>query len=260
VTGADPLTRAAELLAAARRPLVATGAGMSRESGIPTFRDAQEGLWARFDPQELATPEGFRRAPARVWGWYQHRRRRIAACEPHAGHLALAELEGVLPSLPIVTQNIDGLHQRAGSGDVIELHGNIHVSRCLDADHPAVTDPRVGGAEDAECEPPRCQRCGSPLRPGVVWFGEILPQDAVSRAWALAERCDLLLVVGTSGVVWPAAEIPHIAARRGVPVVEVNPAPSELSSLASIFIQAPAGEALPSLVREVRSRLGGGEG
>lgn len=241
--------RAAGAIAAARRVLVSTGAGMSRESGIPTFRDAQEGLWARFDPAQLASEAGFRANPARVWGWYEHRRARMAGCEPHAGHAALVELERRVPELVVVTQNIDGLHQKAGSGEVVELHGSIHRVKCLECGRPGER-----GQEPAS--PPRCARCSGPLRPDVVWFGETLPVDAVERAWSLARRCDVLLVVGTSGVVWPAAELPHVARSAGARVVEVNPTASEVTPVADVFLAGPAGEVLPALCRAVAAHDG----
>lgn len=245
----DDLARAVDLLAGARSVVVSTGAGMSKESGIPTFRDAMEGLWAEFDPQELATEAGFRKNPRRVWSWYAWRRRRVTEAKPHAGHLALAEMETLVPSLVVVTQNVDGLHAAAGSGDVIELHGNIRRVKCLDHHHP------YGGPlpdSDEEADPPPCPRCGSPLRPDVVWFGEMLPGGAVERAWGLAGACDVLLVVGTSGTVWPAAELPHLARGSGARVIEVNPEPSELTSVAHLFLQGRAGEVLSELVRAMR--------
>jgi NAD-dependent deacetylase len=249
----ERLDRAASILRAAQRVLVSTGAGMSKESGIPTFRDARAGLWARFDPEALATEAGFRAAPARVWGWYASRRRQISACSPHAGHFALAQLEEAVPQLRVVTQNIDGLHQAAGSRNVVELHGSIRRSKCLDRGHPYVDDlsPREGEPQDGEEEPPPCPTCGSPLRPDVVWFGELLPQEATREAWKLAEESDVTLVVGTSGMVWPAAELPFVAARAGARVIEINPEPSEITSAADVFLQGPAGEVLPQLVKHI---------
>ncbi|CAN5136046.1 NAD-dependent deacylase [soil metagenome] len=236
------LERAADLLRTARRVVVSTGAGVSKESGIPTFRDALQGLWARYDPQELATEAGFRADPRRVWSWYAERRRQIERCQPHAGHRALARLATLVPELVLITQNIDGLHARAGSPDVVELHGNITRAKCLDRGHPL-----TGAVPESE-QPPPCPACGSPLRPDVVWFGEMLPEAAVERAWRVAGRCDLMLVVGTSGTVWPAAELPHLAREAGAPVVEINPEASELTPFVDVFVAAPAGQALPRLV------------
>jgi NAD-dependent deacetylase len=245
----EGFARAAQWLAEARTVLVSTGAGMSRESGIPTFRDAMEGLWAQYDPQQLATEDGFRANPRRVWSWYAWRRHQIARAAPHAGYHALVELERALPSVTIVTQNVDGLHALAGSRDVVELHGNIHRAKCLDRGHPFPGEPPLPEAEEAD--PPPCPVCGSPLRPDVVWFDEMLPPDAVERAWRLAGACDVMLVVGTSGTVWPAAELPHVAHAARARIVEVNPEPSELTRLADVFIQGPAGTVLPDLVQAV---------
>ena len=247
----EGLARAAGILAGARRVVVSTGAGMSKESGIPTFRDAMEGLWAQFDPQALATEAGFRANPRRVWGWYAWRRRRVMEARPHPGHRAVTELQRILPSVTVVTQNVDGLHAEAGSAEVVELHGNIRHVRCLDRAHPFTGDV----PDDDDRDPPPCPLCGSPLRPDVVWFCEMLPERAVARAWDGAERCDAFLLVGTSGTVWPAAELPHVARRSGAAVVEVNPEPSELTHLADVFLQGAAGTVLPALVEEVRSRL-----
>ncbi len=252
----EGLASAARALAEARRVLVSTGAGMSRESGIPTFRDAQEGLWARFSPQELATEAGFRANPRRVWSWYAWRRRRIESCAPHAGHAALVELEARVPELTVVTQNIDGLHQAAGSGEVIELHGSIRRLKCLDGGHPFAGE-RPPQLDEEEADPPPCPRCGSPLRPDVVWFGELLPPEATQRAWELACRCDVMLVVGTSGTVWPAAELPHVAGRAGATVIEVGPQPSEITRVATIYLQGAAGTLLPALVQAVREHSQG---
>lgn len=248
MTDADGLDRAARAIADARRVVVSTGAGMSAESGIPTFREARTGVWARFDPTELASEPGFRADSERVWAWYAERRARMRAARPHAGHEAVVQLAGLVPDLAVVTQNIDGLHQRAGSTDVIELHGSIDRYRCLDAGHEyGAGEPpfALGGGG-----PPACPVCGSPLRPAVVWFGEQLPADAVARAWRLADACDVMLVVGTSGIVWPAAELPLVAGRAGASVVEVNPEPAAQGS--AIRLADAAGVALPALVAAVQ--------
>jgi NAD-dependent deacetylase len=250
------LARAAEMLAGAGSVLVSTGAGMSKESGIPTFRDAMEGLWANFDPEQLATERGFRRDPRRVWSWYKWRRNKVAEARPHAGYHALVELERLVPSLTVVTQNVDGLHAQAGSRDVVELHGNILRVKCLDRGHVLPGEPPDSGAEEED--PPPCPVCGSPLRPDVVWFGEVLPEQAVQRAWRLAAECGLLLLVGTSGTVWPAAELPHVARRNFARMIEVNPEPSELTPLADVFLPGPAGTVLPALVRALAGLRGAG--
>ena len=248
----EGLARAAEWLASAQAVVVSTGAGMSKESGIPTFRDAMEGLWARFDPQRLATVEGFRADPRLVWSWYAWRRRKVAEARPHAGYHALAELESLVPSLVVVTQNVDGLHAEAGSRDVVELHGSLRRVKCLDRNHPFDGPVPDTGAEEED--PPPCPVCGSPLRPDVVWFGEMLPERALRRAQRLAETSDVMLLVGTSGTVWPAAELPLLARRAGTRVVEVNPEPSDLTHAADVFLAGPAGTVLPALARAVSER------
>jgi NAD-dependent deacetylase len=244
--------RAAEWIAKAGSVVVSTGAGMSKESGIPTFRDAMEGLWAQFDPRELATVEGFRRDPRRVWSWYAWRRRRVGEAVPHPGYHALARLESLVPSLTVVTQNVDGLHAIAGSRDVVELHGNLRRVKCLDRGHPFTGEIPDTGAEEED--PPPCPVCGSPLRPDVVWFGELLPAGALARAQELAAGSDVMLLVGTSGTVWPAAELPSLARRAGRRIIEVNPEPSDLTYLADVFLQGPAGRILPDLVAAVEER------
>lgn len=215
MTGGAPPAALVDALREARHVAVLTGAGVSAESGIPTFRDALTGLWANYDPEELATPAGFRRQPDLVWAWYRERRRRIAEARPNPAHFALAALERRVPRVTLITQNIDGLHARAGSSDVVELHGNIARVKCAGAGHP------VSDYEDTE-RAPRCPECGERLRPDVVWFGELLPREALERAWDAARSCDLFLSVGTSNLVEPAASLPWIAARRGVPVAVIN--------------------------------------
>lgn len=252
----EGLRRAARILAGAERIVVSSGAGMSRESGIPTFRDAMEGLWANFDPQALATENGFRADPRRVWSWYAWRRGRVGDARPNPGHVALVEMEALVPGLVVVTQNVDGLHAEAGSSDVVELHGNIRRVKCLDHGHP-YAGPLPPYAEGEEQEPPPCPVCGSPLRPDVVWFGEMLPADAVARAWDLAERADALLLIGTSGTVWPAAELPLVARRHGALIVEVNPETSDLTHAADVFLAGPAGQVLPALLEEMRGLTSG---
>jgi NAD-dependent deacetylase len=256
----ESLEIAAGLLARAERPVVFTGAGISAESGIPTFRDALTGLWARFDAQALATPEAFRRDPALVWGWYEWRRAAAERVEPNAGHVAAAEIArgGVL-----ITQNVDDLHERAGADDVVHLHGSLFAPRCSACAKPAgvgaaSAQPASAQPLDAEpssasnegpIEPPPCAHCGAPLRPGVVWFGEQLPLAALEAAVAAARDCDLLITVGTSGLVYPAAEIPQVAARMGADVIQVNPEPTPLDPIATVNLRGPAATVLPALVR-----------
>jgi len=252
------IEEAARVLHGAGLVLVTTGAGMSRESGIPTFRDALTGLWARYDPEELATEAAFRRHPARVFGWYAWRRRLVHAVAPHAGYHALVALERLVPELAIVTQNVDGLHRRAGSRRVLELHGSLERFSCVDARHPFSADAIPSPEADTECEPPGCPRCGSPVRPDVVWFGEMLPERVATEAWELAASCRAMLVVGTSGLVHPAAQLPLIARDAGATVIEVNPDPTEVSAAAHIVCRGPAGTVLPALVAALKE--GEGEG
>lgn len=242
----------AALVAAARRVVVLSGAGISAESGVPTFRDARTGLWAHYDPQDLATPEAFERQPALVWDWYQWRRELIARVEPNAAHLALKRWQDVA-RVVVVTQNVDGLHGRAGSRDVIELHGNILRTVCARRRH-------VVGQWESGQKPPRCPHCGSPLRPDVVWFGEMLPVDALQRASREVTEAELVLSVGTSTLVQPAASLPLEALRAGVPVVEINPDATPLTERATFSLRGPAGEILPALVHCAESHGQGGEG
>lgn len=234
-----------ELLQSKPATLVVTGAGVSAESGIPTFRDAMSGMWARYRPEELATPEGFRRDPALVWEWYEWRREMVSSAQPNPGHHALARLQHLNPTTRLVTQNVDGLHQRAGSNSVTELHGNLFSNRCLD-DGEAVDENswRPG-------KPPRCPRCGGPVRPGVVWFGEMLPADAIEGAQRAAAQCDLFFSIGTSSVVYPAAQLAQIASDSGAVIVEINPDPTPLTSMSDFALPFASGEALPELVRRM---------
>jgi NAD-dependent deacetylase len=220
-----------------------TGAGISAESGIPTFREAQTGLWARYDPQTLASPEALARNPGLVWSWYAWRRSLVRQAAPNAGHRALAAMERLVPRFTLVTQNVDGLHQQAGSRTVIELHGNIMRTVCAAQRH-VVTQ----WAPVPEGEAPTCPYCGSVLRPDVVFFGENLPPQALEAALQAAQTADDMLVIGTSGVVYPAAALPGLAKEHGAWVVEINPQPTPLSDLADTTLRAPAGEALPALV------------
>ena len=238
------LEAARELLAGVRRLAVLTGAGMSAESGVPTFRDAQTGLWSKFDPMQLASPEGFRADPPLVWRWYAWRRELVAKAQPNAGHLALVQAAARFDSLRIVTQNVDGLHQRAGSSGVIEIHGNIVRSRCLAECGLVYERP-----EDLPAgEPPRCPGCGSWLRPDVVWFGEMLDPQALRAAEEAVAGADALLVVGTSGLVYPAAGLPMHARGAGAGVIIVNPQPTEIDASAHIVVRGAAGEVLPALL------------
>ena len=228
-------------IAAAPRIAVLTGAGMSAESGVPTFRDAQTGLWAKFRPEELATEQAFRANPQHVWDWYAMRRERMKGVSPNAGHVALAEFARRHPGrLTLITQNVDGLHQRAGSPGVLALHGNIAEDKWLDAPRACCeAQPPVEG------RPPRCGVCGNLRRPAVVWFGEMLPIDVLEAAEEAAQDCDLMLVVGTSGVVYPAAGLARSTQGR---VVVVNPETSDLDDAADVVLRGTAAALLPRLL------------
>jgi NAD-dependent deacetylase len=228
----------------ARRVVALTGSGVSAESGVPTFREAQTGLWARYDPQQLATPEAFASDPRLVWNWYEWRRNLVANAEPNQGHRALAELERQIPDFTLITQNVDGLHARAGSRNVVELHGNILRSKCsLEGE---VAEPE----EHDDSVPPHCARCGAFLRPDVVWFGEMLPVEALETASEAARRCDLFLSIGTSSLVHPAASLPYEALEAGATLVEIKPSQTPLTRHANLVLQGRAGEVLPNLLRE----------
>jgi NAD-dependent deacetylase len=239
------LARAARLLAGARAVAVLTGAGMSAESGVPTFRGT-DGLWRNFRAEDLATPQAFDRDPARVWEWYRWRRRGMASAEPNAGHLALVRMEARFPRFTVITQNVDGLHARAGTRSLVELHGNIWRDRCSRAPEHRVVH-RAGAGEPVASEPvPHCH-CGARLRPDVVWFGEGLDPDLLEAAIDAASTADLVLVVGTSSVVYPAAALPSMAHRAGARVVEINTGETPLSGEMDIVLRGPAGEVLPAL-------------
>jgi NAD-dependent deacetylase len=225
---------------------VLTGSGISAESGVPTFRDAQTGLWAKFKPEELATPEAFQRQPKLVWEWYAWRRELVARAQPNAGHLALVELERRLPAFTLLTQNVDGLHQRAGSPNVIELHGNLTRTKCFEENVVVDKWEQTGDV------PPKCPRCGGRLRPDVVWFNETLPEEAIARAVEASRQCDFFLSIGTSSQVYPAASLPFDALERGATVVEINPNPTPLTPHATFVLHGQAGSILSELVRSLR--------
>ena len=232
----------------ARSIAVLTGAGISAESGVPTFRDAQTGLWSNFKPEDLATPEAFQRNPKLVWEWYAWRRELVAKVQPNSGHLSLVELERRVPAFTLVTQNVDGLHQRAGSRKVIELHGNITRTKCFEENVVVETWAETGEA------PPRCPRCGGRLRPDVVWFNENLPENAIKKSIAASRNCDVFLSIGTSTQVYPAASLPFEALDAGATVVEINPDATPLTSRADFALRGPSGVILPELVSSVWRR------
>ncbi|EJE51677.1 NAD-dependent protein deacetylase, SIR2 family [Acidovorax sp. CF316] len=223
---------------------VLTGAGVSAESGVPTFRDAQTGYWAQFRAEDMATEAGFRAHPEQVWDWYQHRRQLMDGVQPNAGHQALAQFQAAHPGrLTLITQNVDGLHQRAGSTGVLCLHGDLFANRWLDTPRNCChIDDAVAG------RPPTCERCGNQLRPGVVWFGEMLPLAVFEAAERAAQACDLMLVVGTAGAVYPAAGLAHQARSASARVVVLNPNPSELDGTADAVLRGTSAALLPQLL------------
>lgn len=231
-----------EVLRAARRVAVLTGAGVSAESGVPTFRDTLTGLWARYRPEDLATPEAFERDPRLVWEWYAARRAQLERVQPNPAHYALVALQARYSEFTLITQNVDGLHARAGSTGVIALHGDITRTKCYERGHAVERWEETGEL------PPRCPLCGGRLRPDVVWFGENLPRAALAAATRAARQCELFLSIGTSGLVYPAADLPFEALRSGARVLELNPEPTPLTPHAHWALQGKAGELLPALV------------
>jgi NAD-dependent deacetylase len=241
------------MLRQARHVVVFTDAGVSAESGIATFRDALTGLWERFDVAELASAEGFAADPELVWGWYEWRRMSVMRAQPNAAHRAIAALASRVPKLTLVTQNVDDLHERAGSERVLHLHGSLFAPRCFDCGSPAslasdVPDEPEGGRRVA---PPRCPHCGGRVRPGVVWFGEMLPEGVLQQAFDAARSCDVLLSIGTSSVVFPAAQIPVDAHRAGAKVIQINPNATDLDAIADFNLRGTAAMTMPALVRAV---------
>jgi NAD-dependent deacetylase len=230
-------------LRTARRVAALTGAGISAESGVPTFREAQSGLWSRYSPQELATPDAFRRDPRLVWEWYAWRRELTASAHPNPGHLALVEMERRIQHFTLITQNVDGLHRRAGSQKILELHGNIQRIKCMDEGR------LVERWKDDGQIPPHCPDCGGMLRPDVVWFGENLPVEALQSAWDAAEAAEIFFSIGTSTIVEPAASLPFVAQQHGAVVVEVNIHETPLTHLATYSMKGPSGLVLPAIIQ-----------
>ncbi len=243
--GLDFPTTLLNFLRQADRLAALTGAGVSQESGLRTFRDAQSGLWAQYRPEDLASPEAFARDPKLVWDWYAWRREALKAACPNAGHYALAEMEKRVPKFTLITQNVDGLHRMAGSQNVLELHGNIQRVRCSKCGTFAET-----WDDDSESVP-RCAACGGMLRPDVVWFGEPLPRSELEAAVEAARGCQVFLSIGTSGIVQPAAALPFAAKNKGAVVVEINLEATPLTRKADFFLQGKSGEVLPELVKAV---------
>ena len=235
----------------AKHIVVFTGSGVSAESGIATFRDALTGLWERFNVKDLATPEAFLIDEELVWGWYEWRRMRVLRAQPNPAHIAIASLARYVPKLTVITQNVDDLHERAGSAGVLHLHGSLHSPRCATCSRahtlqPAIPDEPDGGRRQ---RPPRCNRCGGSVRHGVVWFDEDLPVKKLSLAFAAAGECDVLFAIGTSGLVQPAAGIPSLARRTGALVVQVNPVGNPLNNAGTCSLRRAAGVVMPKLLR-----------
>jgi NAD-dependent deacetylase len=222
-----------------------TGAGVSQESGLHTFRDGMDGLWEQYRPEDLATPEAFERNPELVWEFYSMRRLKAGEVNPNPGHLALAEMERRMPCFSLITQNVDGLHQRAGSRYVIELHGNITRARCT-AGCGAFTR-----WEETPTGVPNCPNCGAKLRPDVIWFGEMIPTDELSKAMQVAQTCTVFFSIGTSGVVQPAATLPLVAKEAGALLVEINTEETQLTPFVDYYFQGKSGKILPELVKQI---------
>ncbi len=226
----------------AQKVAVLTGAGVSAESGIKTFRDP-DGLWAKFNPQELASVNGFLSNPKLVWSWYQERRRLIDSANPNPGHYAIAKMQELFDEFHLITQNVDRLHQKAGSENVIELHGNIIENHCQNCGKPFTEEVDLSTDELSVCT-----YCGGKIRPSVVWFGEMLPMDAITNAEKAAAECDVFFSAGTSAEVYPAANLPVIAKQNGAFLIEVNPHTTHLTPYADLHINEPSGVGLPGLI------------
>ncbi len=245
----DLIQKAAELLYMADVITILTGAGVSKESGVPTFRDALEGLWAQYDPAQLATPQAFKANPKLVWDWYEWRRDLAGKVSPNPGHGALAKLQESKSTVHLITQNVDDLHEQAGSKNVIHLHGNIATHKCFNNCQGVPTLIDIDTlAFDKDAGPPDCPHCGAHVRPNVVWFGESLPSYELNKASEYSQICDVMIVVGTSGMVSPASELPRIAKQSGAKIIEVNPDNSMITRLADIKLDGASGEMLPKVI------------
>ena len=256
----DLLEEAARIVSESKFLICFTGAGISAESGIPTFRDSG-GLWEKYRIEDVATPEAFHKNPRFVWEFYLERRKKIKEASPNPAHYALASLEKAFKEKDrefyVITQNIDNLHRIAGNENIIELHGNIWYTKCSNPNCSNSTpfyDDRVNMDEYEEF-PPRCEICGSLLRPHVVWFGEPLPEDAINRAFNVSSMADAVIVIGTSGSVFPAAYVPYIVKEKGGSVIEVNVRRSSITHIADVFIMGKAGDIVPRIVEKVKKLL-----
>lgn len=248
------IQQAAEMIRTSGQLTVLTGAGVSKESGVPTFRDALDGLWAQYDPKRLATRFAFECDPKLVWDFYEFRRNLMRPARPNPAHLSLVVLERRFPTMQIITQNIDNLHEQAGSKNIIRLHGNIWANKCFFDCQGEPTQVDISRIEwDKESGPPPCPYCGRWVRPDVVWFGEMLPHQQIQAAIHASENADVMLVIGTSGVVQPAANMPFVAKQQGAKIIEFNPVESEITPIADLWLQAPAGVSLPLVVEALES-------
>jgi NAD-dependent deacetylase len=229
--------------------VILTGAGVSKESGVPTFRDGEGSLWEQYDPMEIATHRALQEKPKVVWDFYQYRLNKMGDAKPNSGHYAIAKLQDFKTSIPIITQNIDDLHEQAGSKDVIHLHGRINSYKCMAncKDDPTPLDISNLPYED-KTQPPKCPYCGAFVRPNVVLFGEILPEPELNRAEELSLKCDLMIVIGTSGLVSPADSLPKKAKRNSATIIEINPAYSMITRFADLKIEAPSGIIMPQII------------
>ena len=234
---------------------VITGAGMSAESGVPTFRDASTGFWAKFDAYALASPQGWKENHSRVWAWYEWRRGLVSRTQPHPGHFAITDLSNSVNARPdgkgkftLITQNVDDLHERAGFSNALHVHGSLFEPRCSACGNPSDFQAEPPTEAIEHMDPPQCTRCGGYVRPGVVWFGESLPTRLWHQSVRAVQECDLLLVVGTSGVVHPIADLPHIAKESGAWVCEINPQATEITHVAHHSWRVSAAVGLPLLV------------
>jgi len=254
----DLALEAAKLLETARRLVVFTGAGVSKESGVPTYEETLQGRWAEFDPIVLSSVEMFEEDPELVWGFYQDVLIKHGEVKPNAAHRAIVEMERLVEQVVVVTQNVDGLHGEAGSSDVIELHGSLRRYRCLPGRHQGMTFEELVGEQGRRIK--RCPHCGEVCRPEIVCFGEMLPIDALGRAFTEASRCDAMLVVGTRAEVQPAAAVPFEAAHAGAKIIEVNVKPSAVTSMAHVTLETTAGDGVPRIARHLASLRDRAEG
>ncbi|VVQ26468.1 SIR2 family NAD-dependent protein deacylase [Pseudomonas fluorescens] len=247
------IEQAADVLQNAKKVVFFTGAGISADSGIPTYREKLSGIWAGLDPRDLETAKAFRENPALVWGWYLWRRLRVAQADPNAAHLAIPRMAHSQRQVSVITQNIDDLHERAGSSNVVHLHGSLAMPKCFACHRPAVVFPDQSAVpeEGALIEPPRCLRCNGRMRPAVVWYGENLPSQAWKAAVLLVKDCDLLISVGTSGIVMPAAGLPELALASGASVIHVNKADVAMGEEREFMLAGAAAEVLPVLLEKI---------